>query len=63
MEKKKKTQTGNKTIYEEDISYSEFFDIYKVGYEAFFLDEDDGYSNFYKFRYLPIEKDFKLFLM
>jgi len=30
MEKKKKTQTGNKTIYEEDISYSEFFNIYKV---------------------------------
>lgn len=32
------------------------------GYDAFFLDDDIGYSNFYKFRYLPIEDDFKLFL-
>ncbi len=30
MEKKKKSQLVNKTIYEEDISYSEFLDIYKV---------------------------------
>lgn len=34
----------------------------KEGYEAFFLDNNDGYSNFYRFRYLPIENDFRLFL-
>ncbi|MFW9987611.1 MAG: hypothetical protein ACFFC3_03065 [Candidatus Odinarchaeota archaeon] len=32
------------------------------GYEAFLLDTKKGYPNFYKFRYLPIENDFRLFL-
>ena len=35
----------------------------REGYEAFFLDEDKGYSNFYRFRYSPIERDYRLFLL
>ena len=32
------------------------------GYEAFFLDDNRGYPNFYKYRYKPIKDDFKLFV-
>ena len=32
------------------------------GYEAFFLDDNRGYPNFYKYRYKPMEDDFKLFI-
>ncbi len=34
----------------------------KKGSEAFFLDNDIGYPNFYKYRYKQMEGDFKLFL-
>ncbi len=34
----------------------------KRGYEAFFLDSNIGYPNFYKYRYKPMENDFKLFI-
>ena len=32
------------------------------GYEAFFLDKDRGYPKFYKYRYKPMENDFRLFI-
>ncbi|NVM35182.1 MAG: hypothetical protein HWN81_06280 [Candidatus Lokiarchaeota archaeon] len=34
----------------------------KEGFKAFLLDSKEGYTNFYKFRYMSIEKDFRLFL-
>lgn len=44
---------------EEWIKRLEF--VKKKGYEAFFLDNNLGYPNFYKYRYKQMEDDFKLF--